>query len=640
MGESIIETDIEKCQGCNKCIRNCPIEGANIAYQLDGSNKVKVNETRCIRCGRCISVCDHGARNYRDDTDKFLEDIAKGEKITVIAAPAIKVNFINYKQLFGFLKEGFGTPNGVNIIYDVSFGADICTWAYIKAIKEYKLSSVIAQPCPVIVNYIEKFKHELINKLSPIHSPMMCAAVYLREYMNNTDKIAFLSPCVAKKEEICDKNTNGYIEYNVTFDKLKKYIENHSINIENFKEYEFDNMESALGGLFSRPGGLRENVEAVMPDAWVKQVEGIENAYEYLDAYSENLNSDALPLIVDILNCSQGCNKGTGTHNCKNINTIDLEFNKMKHEKIKKKGIGYKKRYIDSLYKNFDKKLKLKDFIRQYAAKAIEEMKEPNAEEYDRIFKELHKTTSAAQNKNCSACGYDSCKQMCKSIYNDYNYADNCLDYTKQKVAIENQELNSKNAEIQAMASEMSAMNENKVVQVKLVKEKVEEIVRTMSEVASGNQVNSEHIIGISGVVENTAEISKHLKQNVDVMKEKINKLLEASESVVAIADETNLISLNASIESARAGEVGRGFAVVAEEIRKLADQSKDVAESTKNDEQELAKFIEEIIDIAVNLEEKMDKINIDIENISDATQENTAKGEEVVAVASSLTEI
>lgn len=61
------------------------------------------------------------------------------------------------------------------------------------------------------------------------------------------------------------------------------------------------------------------------------------------------------------------------------------------------------------------------------------------------------------------------------------------------------------------MASEMSAMNENKIVQAKLVKERVEEIVSTMSAVASGNQVNSEHIIGISGVVENTAKISKQL---------------------------------------------------------------------------------------------------------------------------------
>ncbi|SHI03792.1 [Fe-Fe] hydrogenase large subunit C-terminal domain-containing protein [Clostridium grantii] len=88
--------------------------------------------------------------------------------------------------------------SGVNIIYDVSFGADITTWAYLKAIKDNGLKTVIAQPCPAIVNYIEKYSREIISKLSPIHSPMMCTAIYLRKYADVRDEIAFLSPCIGK----------------------------------------------------------------------------------------------------------------------------------------------------------------------------------------------------------------------------------------------------------------------------------------------------------------------------------------------------------------------------------------------------------------------------------------------------------
>jgi ferredoxin len=50
MGElrNVIYLDEEKCQGCNKCIRNCPEIEANIAYMVDGENKVRVNEEKCI----------------------------------------------------------------------------------------------------------------------------------------------------------------------------------------------------------------------------------------------------------------------------------------------------------------------------------------------------------------------------------------------------------------------------------------------------------------------------------------------------------------------------------------------------------------------------------------------------------------
>jgi len=595
----------------------------------DGESKTHVDEKKCIMCGKCIEVCDHEARDYTDDTDRFFSDLKKGVKISVITAPAFKTNFPGYKKVIGFLQA-----SGVIRVYDVSLGADITTWAYLKAIKDDRLDSVIAQPCPAVVNYIQKYKHNIIPKLAPVHSPMMCTAIYIKKYMNVQEEICFLSPCIAKISEINDRNTAGLVSYNVTFKKLMDYITSNRLNLDKYDAADFAASSYSLGDIYSIPGGLKENVYRYNADAWVKQVEGTDLAYPYLDEYSERFGGNKpLPLLVDILSCSHGCNMGSGT--CKNIDITDIE--KEMHD-IKTGKAGKYKSNPDKLRKLFDRQLNASDFTRVYSPEKVPLYKDPDENETDNIFNRMLKTSPESRERNCNACGYGSCLGMVKAVFNECNHIENCIDYNSKRSA-EKDIIETKNVEISKALSEVERLSSEREKKLLLLRKRVSEITEAMGEVSSGSAENTKSLGNISEDIGKLLQISIDLKTRIDAMQNSIKNFNNVTREIVAISEQTNLLSLNAAIEAARAGEAGRGFSVVAEEVRKLADQSRKAAQSTQEDEKVMLNNISDIFRISNELEERAEAVNKDVLNMSAVMEELTAKNQEIVSTAAIMVE-
>ena len=617
MSEKIIGTT-NACVGCNKCIRNCPVLLANNAE----SGRIIVNKDACIGCGSCIKGCFHEAREYYDDTEDFFEDLKNGSNISVIIAPAFMINYPDqYKKVLGYLKK-----LGVKNFYAVSYGADITTWAYINYISKNKFLGGISQPCPAIVNYVERYVPELIDKLVPIHSPMMCTAIYVKKYLKKNEKLAFLSPCIAKSNEIEDPNTNGYIEYNVTMKKLmevigKNYTSSPSID---------DEIEYGMGSIYPIPGGLRVNVEHFLGrDVMVRQVEGEEHVYNYLKKYTKMVkHNKKLPFMVDALNCSMGCICGTATENSIDEDD-DILFESQKYKNVNKsdksgslfkttekspwnKDIPHKKR-LENLNKQFEK-LNLNDFVRKYTAKALP----ISTDGIDAVFKDMLKLNSKTQNLNCGACGYETCRDMATAIKNGVNVKDNCIYYMKHIAETNMHE----SEEAHNMINQQQIKLDETLKEVSIECKDLENVIANMSE---GNQSTAEDATIMAQQLSNLNIKCEELSERMVIVQQFIEEYKKNNENIIGVAAKTNMLALNASIEAARSGAAGRGFAVIADEVKNLSEQTTRIVDENMEKSKDV---IPEIISIIESIDTFVDNVA----EISQAVTTVAASTEEISA--------
>lgn len=421
----------DKCIGCNKCVRICSSFGASISHNRPNHNSIEINKERCINCGACIDICEKMARDYKDDTNIFFNDLSNNEEISLLVAPSFMAKYKNnYKEILGTLK-GLGVKN----IYPVSLGADICTWAYLKLIKEKCYKKMISTTCPSVVSYIEHWRKDLIKYLMPVKSPLMCLATYLRNVLGVKEKLAFIGPCIAKRSEM-DSFPN-LVQYNITFPKLIEYIKNN--NIKNQKV--FDSFDETLGSFYPAPGGLTDNLKWFLgEDSNIRIISGKTYLYNYIDKLNkDNIESNDY-LLYDLLNCLDGCLEGTAKEDDFKVTDLSIsEINKIK-SKSRSSDINSpfnKDLSLDERYNNLCKQfsmLNLDDYLMEFKDLTNScNISIPSKSEEEKIYESLHKLDDASRNINCSFCGYKTCHDMMLAIYNGFNTKHNCCYSEKEE---------------------------------------------------------------------------------------------------------------------------------------------------------------------------------------------------------------
>ncbi|MBN2837386.1 MAG: hypothetical protein JXM74_01370, partial [Fusobacteriaceae bacterium] len=123
-----------------------------------------------------------------------------------------------------------------------------------------------------------------------------------------------------------------------------------------------------------------------------------------------------------------------------------------------------------------------------------------------------------------------------------------------------------------------------------------ETILGNIDFVVKNNEKSAESVLKMGNVCKDVSSRNNLVNSNLESLLDKMKHITEIVNVIQSIADQTNLLALNASIEAARAGEAGRGFAVVSEEIRKLAESTKESLDTFKVFKDEIEKTSEESI--------------------------------------------
>ncbi len=602
---SIIQVDKIRCVGCNACVRACPVGDANVAKMDDEGNlRIRIDDEKCIKCGACIQACSHDARTFEDDIEAFMKDLKSGGEIAVIAAPSVKVAFDgNWRHALQWLRN-----QGIKKIYDVSFGADICTWAHLRYLKKHSSEKLISQPCAAVVNYVLRHRPELISHLSPIHSPMLCLAVYMRKVLNFKGRIAALSPCIAKIDEFRE---TGLVDYNVTMDHLKKYFDRENVNLPEIKiysEFEFDDCQGLEGAIYPKPGGLMNNLLYHEPYMNVITSEGTEKLYRELDIYIEQ-DQRCLPDLFDVLNCENGCNGGPAIgvdYQRFAMNDIMHDVETYAHKKRVSERKKTRKGFEDKQFAEFDKTLVLEDFMRTYEAHRVDTL-EVSEERIAEAFALLEKQTQVEKHFDCHACGYRSCREMAIALARGINEKENCHQYMMNSIKKERQRVTEVNNEVVAMNEELMDIFGELTKSIEMVKEQADIIRESGYRSSEEMTAVAEHMSGLNKLNENISDSIQDINMNV----EKYNQMTEDVEN---IAGKINLLSLNAAIEAARAGDAGRGFSVVATNIRDLSENSKDAVGSARENDEGIHQAIDSINKI-------IDNFNNEIKGLMDSVE-------------------
>ena len=327
-GKSYI--DESKCIKCGKCKAVCPYDaishqvrpcssacGVN-AIKSDGKGRAVIDADICVSCGQCMVSCPFGAIADKSQIFQLIRAMQSGRKIIAQVAPAFVGQFgtgVTPDILKTALKK-----LGFYEVYETAIGADLGAIAeaehYVHEVASGNQPFSLTSCCPSWSVLAKKFFPETIDKISNALTPMVATARIIKEEHPDAS-VVFIGPCASKKLEASRRTVRSDVDFVITFEELAGMFEAKGITFEGLEPVEELRGATGAGRGYGVAGGVASAIEACVREYYPDVEVNIEHAESLADCKKMLLLAKAGKkngCLIEGMACPGGCIAGAGTN--------------------------------------------------------------------------------------------------------------------------------------------------------------------------------------------------------------------------------------------------------------------------------------------------------------------------------------